>query len=374
MQPRLHDGLFIGLISGTSLDGVDGALIRIDAQRCKVIAALTLPYPRDLHADLQRAIFEPQSVGIDGIGSLDVRVGRAFGEAANAVLQQANVAHTDVIAVGSHGQTVRHQPDSDTPYTLQLGDPNIISATTGITTVADFRRRDVAEGGEGAPLAPAFHHWLLGDADRRRVVLNLGGVANVTLLADNAPVTGFDTGPANSLLDAWFRRHHPNGSFDRDGDWARSGTVSASLLDAFLRDEYFLRTPPKSTGFEYFNIDWVDAFLEKQATANPPDVQATLAELTAASIARAIRDFAADEVIVCGGGAHNLFLTERLQVALQPAELLLSADFGVDPDYVEAACFGWLARQTLAGHVGNLPSVSGARRPAVLGGIYLCAS
>lgn len=364
------DGLFIGLISGTSMDGIDAALVEFGDRRCHILSACGFPYTKSLRDRLLAITRTPGAVSIDELGRLDTEIGQAFRDAALGLLKTSNTAASAIAALGSHGQTIRHRPQGDTPFSWQIGDPNVIAAGTGITTVADFRRRDLAERGEGAPLAPAFHHWLFG-GDASTVVLNLGGIANITILdADTANVTGCDTGPANTLMDAWIRRHRGL-EFDDDGAWAASGTADDRLLAELLADPYFALPAPKSTGFEYFNLDWLDDRLAGRSV-DAADVQATLRELTCRSVAAAIRRDApaVQSVVVCGGGVHNGALLRGLTAELAPARVASIAERGIDPDWVEAVLFAWLARQTLAGRPGNLPSVTGAARPAVLGAVY----
>lgn len=366
--------LFVGLISGTSMDGIDAALVAFGERRCKILATLGYDYPDELRGRLKRAITEPGNVGVDEFGALDHLTGRCFGDAAAALLSQAEVAAHRVTAIGCHGQTLRHLPHSPHPFTLQIGDPNLVVAATGITTVADFRRADVALGGEGAPLTPAFHQWLFGGAGR--VVLNIGGIANITVLAeDDVGVVGFDTGPGNTLMDAWIREVSGK-PFDRRGGLASQGNVSEELLAALSRDAYFSLPPPKSTGFEYFNLGWLRSTCAELTSLPPADVQATLAELTAQTIADAIRDHGQDthEVLACGGGVHNEHLMNRITRALPDIAVRSTEARGLHPDWVEAAAFAWLAKRRLEGLPGNLPSVTGASRATVLGAIYVSTS
>ena len=361
---------FVGLISGTSMDGIDAVVASFDDDSVGLAASQAFPYPQDLGKQLRDAIRNPDSLTVDALGELDTRTGEAFRDAALGIIDAAGLQPEDIAAIGSHGQTVRHRPDLDHPFTLQIGNPAVISTGTGITTVADFRRTDLALGGEGAPLVPPFHAWLLREAGESRAVLNIGGIANLTLLSgSDEPVTGFDTGPGNTLLDAWVRKHRDE-ALDAGGRWAATGKVDEDLLAKMLADPWFTKPPPKSTGFEYFNVDWLAA-LEVSEHA-PEDVQATLLELTAVSIGRALTEHApgAATVFVCGGGVHNARLLDRLAKQLQDGAVRSTADAGIDPDWVEAAAFAWLAMRTLAGQAGNLPSVTGARRDAVLGGIY----
>ncbi len=364
-------GRYLGLISGTSMDGIDAALVELGEHACTTLATRSHDYPAELRDRLLTASQRPSSVTVDELGRLDHAVGASFRDAALELIELAGADPASIRAIGSHGQTIRHLPGDAEPFTLQIGDPNLIATGTGITTVADFRRADVALGGEGAPLAPGFHQWLFDDEKTARVVLNIGGFANVTVLAGTgAAVTGFDTGPGNSLLDAW-HREHMGGPFDAGGDWAASGVVDDTLLRACLADPYFAAAPPKSTGFEYFNLEWLAQRLG-EGNATPVDVQATLMALTVMSIKDAINDCApgTDEILVCGGGAHNEALMRSLADALRPVVVRSTEESGLHPDWVEAAAFAWLASRTLSGLTGNLPEVTGAERAAVLGCVY----
>ncbi|WP_026143530.1 anhydro-N-acetylmuramic acid kinase [Xanthomonas sacchari] len=365
------DALFLGLMSGTSADGIDAALVRFDHDgNPQLQLGRTYAW-----APQQRAVLIALGEGgdiasLDALGQLDAEVAIAFAEAALRLLDDAGVAPAAVRAIGSHGQTVRHRPLADPAFTWQLGDGNRIAELTGIATVCDFRRRDVAAGGHGAPLMPAFHAAMLGAAHEDRAVLNLGGIGNLTLLPAHGAVRGFDTGPANALLDAWCQRHRDQ-PYDAGGAFAASGAVDADLLQRLLADPWFALPPPKSTGREQFHLRWLEACLDTPAPA-PAAVQATLLELTAATIADALltQQPATRQLLVCGGGVHNPLLLARLQALLPGVQVQSTQAQGLDPDYIEAMGFAWLARQTLAGLPGNLPSVSGARGPRILGAIH----
>ncbi|MEO8672623.1 MAG: anhydro-N-acetylmuramic acid kinase [Tahibacter sp.] len=363
--------LYLGLISGTSADAIDVALASFEPIP-RLHACLAFPYPSELRARVIALARERAHLNLDDLGVLDTALGKAFAEAAIALLQSANTPRSAIRALGSHGQTVRHRPFGEHPFTLQTADPNVIAELTGITTVADFRRRDVAAGGQGAPLLPAFHHTLLAKQGSARVVLNLGGIANITVLpADNIhPVMGCDTGPANCLMDAWATRHLQQPR-DDNGVWARQGRVDPALLQRLLSESYFAAPAPKSSGRELFNIDWLERQLEG-LTPKAVDVQATLLALTVRSIADAIARFAPDtrEVLLCGGGVHNTALFQSLEAALAPRAVASTAMHGVDPDFVEAMAFAWLAYRRLRGLPGNLVSVTGASGPRVLGAVY----
>jgi len=364
--------LFLGLMSGTSADGIDAALVQFPQDGgCRFLHGHTHPWDpatREMLIALGQGA-EPSSM--DALGQLDATVGITFAAAANQLLEDAGVQRAQVQAIGSHGQTIRHRPLSNPAFTWQIGDASRIAELTGITTVADFRRRDVAAGGHGAPLMPAFHLAMLGSADEDRAVLNLGGIANLSLIARDGSIRGFDTGPANALLDGWCQRHLGH-SYDADGAFAASGRVDEALLARLLAEPWFALPPPKSTGREQFHLDWVAAQLPADALA-PADVQATLLELTAATVADALLTQlpGARRLLVCGGGVRNPQLLLRLQARLPGVVIGSSAEHGLDPDYMEAMGFAWLARETLAGRPGNLPSVRGARGPRILGAIHL---
>ncbi len=361
---------YIGLMSGTSMDGIDAALVRFGDPGVELIATGQHPYPETLQHALRKAALTPVDEPIDNLGALDRQVGEYFRDAALDLIGKAGIDKGRIAAIGSHGQTVRHQPDGLHPYSLQIGNPETIAGGTGVTTVADFRSADIAAGGQGAPLVPPFHEWLFGRSQQDRVILNIGGIANVTILpSGDAPVTGFDTGPGNTLLDLWVRKHRKL-PFDRDGEWAASGSVDETLLERLLTYEYFRLPPPKSTGVEEFNLAWLERI--GLGTCGPADIQATLAELTAASIARHVLEHAPGtrEVFVCGGGAHNHDLMARLARNLPETAVATTAAVGLDPDWVEAVAFAWLAMRTMNDQTGNLPSVTGASRKVVLGAIH----
>jgi len=369
VDPQLP--LFLGLMSGTSADGIDAALVQFPVEGgCRFVHGHTFGWKAETRAALVALGQGAEPASLDALGQLDAEVGIAFAAAANGLLERAGIDRAQVRAIGSHGQTIRHRPTSEPAFTWQIGDANRIAELTGVTTVADFRRRDVAAGGHGAPLMPAFHLAMLGSAGEDRAVLNLGGIANLSLLARDGSLRGFDTGPANALLDGWCQRHLGT-AFDAGGAFAASGRVNAALLARLLDDAWFALPPPKSTGREQFHLDWVNARIGGEPPA-PADVQATLAELTAATVADALLAHlpAVKRLLVCGGGARNPHLLQRIGARLPGVEVVSSAAFGLDPDYMEAMGFAWLARETLAGRPGNLPSVSGARGPRILGAIH----
>ncbi|MEM7430982.1 MAG: anhydro-N-acetylmuramic acid kinase [Pseudomonadota bacterium] len=358
---------FIGLMSGTSMDGIDAALVSFSDDGIELLATHEHAYEESLREQLAIATHNTSLQRADQVAELHAAVGNAFRDATNTLLHSTETEPQEVVAIGSHGQTLRHEPDADEPYSLQIGDAQLIADGTGITTVADFRSADIEAGGQGAPLAPAFHEWLFGRTNDHAIILNIGGIANVTVLRSDTPTTGFDTGPGNTLMDNWIRNQREE-TFDRDGEWAASGSVNKPLLERLLTDAYFARNAPKSTGFEYFNLGWLQS-ADLTAIA-PQDVQATLCELTAATAAYEIQTADARNVYVCGGGAHNRELMRRLRARLPNINVDTTAAVGLDPNWVEAVAFAWLAMRRLAGLPGNLPSVTGADRPVLLGDIY----
>jgi len=353
------------------MDGIDAALLDLSSSQPVILATHSHPYPAQLHEQLEAALALTEPLQTD-LTALNNEVGEYFAAAANALLQKSSIDASAVIAIGSHGQTIRHEPNIANPYSLQIGNPTIIAARTGIDVVADFRRADIEAGGQGAPLAPAFHKAVLGTPNENRVALNLGGIANITTLAadTSVAVTGFDTGPASTLMDYWVQQHL-NTAMDENGRWAAGGEIDKTLLNKMLADSYFSAAPPKSTGREYFNANWLNGFItDSQIPAQ--SIQATLCELSVKSIADAVHDFArgTQRIIVCGGGVHNDHLMTRLRANLPGIAVDSTALHGIDPDWVEAAAFAWLAQRRLDEKAGNLPSVTGADRPMLLGDIY----
>ena len=361
--------LYVGLMSGTSADGIDACLASFTEDAASEHAHVHYPFDDALRNEVLAAC--RGGVTLADAATLDTRLADAAVAATCALLGQADVQPAAVRAVGSHGQTVLHRPAGTAPTSIQLGDPHRIAVKSGIDTVADFRRADIAAGGEGAPLAPAFHARVFPDPAECRGVLNLGGIANATLLRPAAPVIGFDTGPANVLLDAWIE-HQQGVRCDTDGAWAAGGRVDEELLERMRADAWFRRPPPKSTGRERFDFAWLQRHLANASAAPAPrDVQATLAELTAATVADAIRATATtlDRVLVCGGGARNADLLARLQRRLGGIPVESTAGHGIDPQHVEPMAFAWLAHRRLEDLPGNCPSVTGADRELVLGSL-----
>lgn len=359
--------LYAGLMSGTSADGLDACLARFHRHRCTIVGQAHRPYPRALRTAILAAM---QGTSLANAADLDVRVADEAAALIDELLGRTDHRPGDITAIGSHGQTLFHHPTGTHPTTIQICDPHRLAVRSGIDVIADFRRADIAAGGEGAPLAPAFHHWAFAHKREPRAVLNLGGIANLTLLpSDDAPVRGHDTGPANALLDCWHARCHGE-DYDRDGAFAATGQVDAELLQRLLDDPYFARPPPKSTGREHFHARWLDdrlAALGRQPA--PADVQATLAELTARTVAASLTSEmpTAARLLVCGGGVNNVDLMARLQRCLPGVRMESTAAHGIPPQLVESAAFAWLARQRLLARPGNVPTVTGASRALVLG-------
>ncbi len=364
---------FIGLMSGTSLDGIDAVLVDFSNNKPDLIAYHSHPFPDTIRKNILDAVQPAWQGSLLQFGTLDQTLGKLFSDAVNQLLTLTPIDKDQIIAIGSHGHTLWHQPAGEHPFSLQLGNANRIAELTSITTVADFRGRDIAAGGQGAPLVPAFHAEYLTHPARNRIILNIGGIANITYLpsSDNQvnQVNGFDTGPGNGLIDAWIATHKHK-PYDKSGQWARSGKVLQNLLEHLLDEPYFSAPHPKSTGKEYFNLHWLRNKLSGEFTpCKPKDVQATITALTAYTIAKSCNK--GDEILVCGGGVHNEYLIELLAEYLISTPILSSTtSVGIDPDWMEAIAFAWLAKQTLEQKTANLPAVTGAKGTRILGAIY----
>lgn len=368
----MADSLLLGLMSGTSMDGIDAALLRIGDAGMQLLHTLEFPIPMATRAAIAD-LCHSGSDEIERMGPLDRELGALFAQASLNLLTQNGMRADQISAIGSHGQTIRHYPPSSNPrgaaFTLQIGDPNTIAELTGITTVADFRRRDIAAGGEGAPLAPAFHAAAFTSPNVPRAIVNIGGIANISLLQGET-VLGFDTGPGNTLLDLWINQQRGD-RFDKNGAWAASGQVQESLLQQLLQHDYLTLQPPKSTGKEAFNLHWLEQVLQTLHDQHlaAADIQTTLAEFTAITICHCVPD-TITEMYICGGGAANSHLMTRIQKHAPQARVATTGELGIDPAWVEAAAFAWLAHQCLQGLPGNLPSVTGAAGSRILGGIF----
>lgn len=365
----MKSGRYIGVMSGTSLDGVDVVLAVIDENSVTQLASLSWPIPIAVK-EAVLAICQGQPLTLSQLGQLDNRLGNLFADAVLALMSQEKLAAQDIVAIGCHGQTVWHEPTGDAPHTMQIGDNNIIAARTGVSVVGDFRRRDMALGGQGAPLVPAFHQALLAHVSERRMILNIGGIANLSLLIPGQPVRGFDTGPGNMLVDAWIWRNLGK-PYDKDAEWANEGKVILPLLQDMLNDPYFAAPAPKSTGREYFNYGWLSQFLARYPGLRAQDVQATLTELTAVTISeQVLLSGGCERLLVCGGGSRNPLVMARLAGLLAGTEVATTDEYGISGDDMEALAFAWLAWRTVAGLPGNLPSVTGASQATVLGAIF----
>jgi anhydro-N-acetylmuramic acid kinase len=377
--------IYIGLMSGTSMDGVDVVLVDFSHAQPKLLASMCFAMPKDLKHQIEHLI-SPHWIGsLSEIGVIDQKLGKWFAEAVQQLLHTHTIDTKQVHAIGSHGQTVWHQPRGEHPFTLQLGDPSQIAEHCNISTVADFRRMDMAAGGQGAPLVPAFHQQILAHPTKNRIIVNIGGIANITILAaqnkqKKFPVIGFDTGPGNGLMDAWIKRHQ-NCDYDENGAWARSGTINYELLMFCLQEPYFLLHFPKSTGKEHFNLAWLEKCYPALDTLPPADVQATLVELTVQTLSQEIIMMGMandvlngiDEILLCGGGYRNQFLIERLRNyinKIKPTPIHSTEIAGLHPDWVEAIAFAWLAKQTMQAQSGNLAAVTGAKGARILGAIH----
>lgn len=362
-------GYYIGIMSGTSLDGIDAGLFCLTEKTIELTACHQLKFPKDLHAQLVDLITHGV-IAIKTLGELDHQLGKLYGEAALAVCKKAELDKTAITAIGCHGQSIYHQPEGQHRFTLQIGDPNIIAAKTGIPTVADFRRMDMAFGGQGAPLVPAFHQAYFADATEKRAIVNIGGIANITFLdAKNEYPIGFDVGPGNTLMDLWIQKHLGQ-AFDDKGEWAQSGQINQMLLRQFLKDPYFKKSPPKSTGKEYFNLNWLELSLTG-LNETAVNIQATLLALTVEIIAQCILQYPdkIDSLYLCGGGAYNRALQQQLAERLM-IKVATTNKLGISPQWVEAAAFAYLAKNRLLQQPVLLKQVTGASENTYLGGIY----
>ena len=366
-----QDACYIGLMSGTSADAIDAVVVDFAENKINLIGHHSVALSSDIRKKIH-ALATPGENEIDRLGELDNQLGDIFADVVLALLNKYHLKPKQIAAIGSHGQTIRHRPPQTAkhPFTLQIGDPNIIAQRTGITTVADFRRRDMAAGGQGAPLVPAFHKAIFHSDSSDRVIVNIGGMANITFLSHSGNAVGFDTGPGNVLMDAWTLENIGK-TYDTNGEWAASGHVHDELLKQLLSHPFFAMQPPKSTGREAFNLVWLRTELAKFNKIPAVEVQATLLALTAQSISHDIKKIAQNcEVFVCGGGAYNFRLLNELQIQLPKHQVLSTTSLGIAPEWIEAMAFAWLAQQTMNRQSGNLCAVTGAREKVILGGVY----
>lgn len=366
----MNKELYIGVMSGTSLDGIDTALVEIEDNQLRLLASQDYPIPDELKQRVLNICIGQQTNLIE-VGEIDHQLGKLYAKAINSLLNASGYTASQITAIGNHGQTVFHQPNSPQPFTMQLGDANIIAAQTGIDTVADFRRKDMALGGQGAPLVPAFHQSIFEPSDSSVIVLNIGGIANISVLRANQPVLGYDTGPGNMLMDAWCQKHTGE-AYDKNGQLASQGVVNQALLRDLLNEPYLKLNAPKSTGRELFNLSWLEAHLQHHSLS-VENIQRTLCELTAVTITDEVCKYLSGrtpELLVCGGGALNPLLMERIRHHLPDWSVMSTSDKGVDSDNMEAMAFAWLAYRRIHNLPSNLPEVTGASRPASLGVIY----
>ncbi len=354
------------------MDGIDAALVNFSELQPKLINTHSHEWPDEVQQALIKARDIPDEE-LSSLSSLDMQTAEIFAEACSSLLDNTSYQAQDIIAIGNHGQTIRHRPEINKPFSLQIGNAQHLATLTGIDVISDFRTADIKAGGQGAPLAPAFHQAVFHHDKINRVLVNIGGIANITVLPKdkNQTVIGFDCGPGNTLMDAWISQHRQQ-NYDANGSLASTGKTNATLLANLLMDDYFQLAPPKSTGFEYFNLEWLGKHINSELASkmNEADVQSTLCDLTATSIIRAINQYApdTDEIYICGGGVHNKELMRRLQ-ALTKCTVSTTEALGVHPDWVEAIAFAWLAYQHIHQQTGNLPSVTGAGKAVVLGGL-----
>lgn len=363
--PKSNSELYIGLMSGTSMDGVDVALCEVDVSHCRLVAFLEYPFEKALKEEILLMI--GSSTTLQAVGEMNHRLGLLFGEAVNALLAQEEIEAARIRAIGLHGQTLWHNPRGAYPFSMQLGDASIVAAQTQIDVVSDFRSKDIALGGEGAPFAPAFHQFLFHHMATSIGVLNIGGMANLSVLQE--PLIGFDTGPGNVLMDLWVQKQR-NLPYDKDGLWAQEGRVDEPLLSDLQNEAYFAQPAPKSTGRELFNLTWLDDRLQKHRNVVPEDVQATLLALTVRSIADEVNRYKIEHLLVCGGGVKNSFLMHRLAGELGNISVSSTDAYGVDSKQMEAMLFAWLAYKRIHREPVELKAVTGAKSNAVLGGVY----
>tara|TARA_B110000027_G_scaffold66450_1_gene71132 strand:+ start:626 stop:1753 length:1128 start_codon:yes stop_codon:yes gene_type:complete len=362
--------LFIGLMSGTSLDGIDCAIVDLAGGTPALIAAHCHALPDNLRHDVLTLCADKQAPFAE-LGRLDIELGRCFADAVAKTLAAAGIVAQEIEAIGSHGQTAFHQPNSAAPFSLQIGDPNTIAESTGITTVADFRRRDMAAGGQGAPLAPLLHQHCCASPTKNRAIVNIGGIANITLLLANGERVAFDTGPGNVLMDLWIAQHD-GARFDKNGEWATGGSVDTAFLAELMSEPYLALSAPKSTGRELFNGAWLEQRLASlKQWPSPQNIQATLLEFTATTLSTALlAGMRQGEIYLCGGGAHNTALLKRIGKLMPGYYVGTTAEIGIDPDWLEAMAFAWMAQQTLDGVAVVTSPFTGAKKPVMLGGIY----
>ena len=361
--------IYIGLMSGTSVDSIDCAVLDLSSEEIKVLSCKNFEIPIGLKKDIIQSS-QTEKIEQELIDDLDFRMAEVLVASVKEIISDSNIKLKDIKAIGSHGQTIKHEPKSETPYTLQIGDPQKISNELNITTVGNYRHDDIKAGGEGAPLTPVFHNTVFGSDRKHKTIVNIGGITNITAL--NYPeLVGFDTGPGNCLMDCWSRMHNV-GNYDDRGSWASSGTINQSLLGLMMEDEYFLRKYPKSTGPDYFSYEWIqENLLKLSKEILAEDVQATLVQVTVVSLMESINslNLSNEDIYLCGGGVHNDFLCSEINKHSKTT-VSTTLELGIDPDYVEAICFGWLAKQRIENKSFNLSKITGSRGEVYLGRIF----
>ena len=362
--------LFIGLMSGTSVDGVDCSIVSFEDNRVEVVSTYFEECPKELRENILR-ICEGSKVSLKFLGETDIALGKLFASVIKKQLKETKINPKAITAIGSHGQTVWHQPSGNYPFTMQLGDPNVICQQTGITTVAGFRQKDVANGGQGAPLAPLFHKEFFHRSDRDRAIINIGGIANITILPGKGVCSAYDIGPGNVLMDYWTLENQGS-RYDKNGEWAATGQCDQELLEEMLEEPYLKKSPPKSTGRELFNAVWLKNITSRYSRhLRIEDVQATLSAFTSKCIANAVNNLVKDsEVYICGGGVHNSYLMDGLKNSIRKSKVMTTSVLGIEPDWVEATTFAWLAKQSIKRKKLETAPFTGATKPCVLGGLY----
>ena len=365
----MEDNIFIGLMTGTSADSLDCAAINCKGEEIEILGLRNFDIPKHLKKEILELSIRSE-INESSLSLLDRELGEFFCDSINAFLTLISIDASRVEAIGSHGQTIKHEPKSRNPFSLQIGDPQLVSDNLGITTIGHFRNDDIAAGGQGAPLSPVFHNEVFNNHKENRIIINIGGITNISLLGDDKLI-GFDTGPGNCLMDSWNRKNG-QGDYDQDGKWAKSGNVIQSLLDNMMNDNYFLLDYPKSTGPDYFSLTWLEMHLKNiNKELEPKDIQATLAEMTAQSLLNSLSklDVFEDEIYFCGGGIHNKYLLERISRGLNK-KCKTTQEIGVDPDYLEAICFAWLAKKRLDEVKFDLEDITGSKGAVYLGRIF----
>ncbi|MFZ9036274.1 MAG: anhydro-N-acetylmuramic acid kinase [Francisellaceae bacterium] len=365
----MKNARYIGIMSGTSMDAIDCVICEFDDDGCHIIAAHSFTYPKAIKQQIRAIFADNNRLSLSQFGQLDQELAARYGDCVNTLLEQQNIKAEDIAAIGCHGQTIYHAPNETRPFSIQLGNGHRLAAMTGIATITDFRMSDMCHGGQGAPLVPAFHQAFFADRHKRRIICNIGGIANISILDPNGSYSGFDTGPGNTLVDQWINLHQQK-PFDENGRWAEGGKIIKPLLSDMLDDPYFKRLPPKSTGLDYFNQSWLRVFLTQNHDLQ--DVQATLLELTAISIASAINaaSTSRDEIYLCGGGTNNNRLIERLSHHLECQNINPSTQLGIDTQWVEASCFAWLAKNHISAKPTAFMKVTGANKNTIAGVLY----